>query len=233
MWDIILAIVVFVFVAAIIMQIIYIRVNLSHYAKENAVNVIPKPTDGSYKNLIKTYGIKTNVRHTMLIKEINKTDPTPLSVADIAVVACNQGISSKDVIYNEYTAVVIDKNNGCHNLIQDILTQNTKYILSASNIFLVHFSSDISEKLKNKLYANTHTNNRLLESQEIIIIIKLSHSFDFKEIDDGRTCSRISVVNFFDMFVNYKPEDSLSSYGNITDIDSSYYIPNIILGFST
>jgi len=60
----------------------------------------------------------------MLIKEINKTNPTPLSVSDIAIVACNQGISSKDVIYNQYTVLVIDKNNGCHTLIHDI---DTKY----------------------------------------------------------------------------------------------------------
>lgn len=231
MWEIILAIVTFVFIAAIIMQIVYIRVNLSHYVKENDVNIVPKPVDSSSKNLIKTYGIKLNVRHSMLIKEINKTNPTPLSVSDIAIVACNQGISSKDVIYNQYTVLVIDKNNGCHTLIHDILTQNTRYILSDSSIYIVHYSSEISEKLKNKMLGNTYTNNKLLESQEIIIVFNLSESFDFKEIDDNRTCSRISVVNFFDLFVNYKPVDT--SYGNIADISSSFYIPNIILGFST
>jgi len=81
------------------------------------------------------------------------------------------------------------------------------------------------------MLGNTYTNNKLLESQEIIIVFNLSESFDFKEIDDNRTCSRISVVNFFDLFVNYKPVDT--SYGNIADISSSFYIPNIILGFST
>jgi hypothetical protein len=235
MWDIILAIVIFVFIAGIIMQIVYIRVNLSHYAKENAVNIIPKQEGDTSKNTLKTYGLNIHAKHTLTLEEMHKLDPIPLSIPDISIVVCNTGIASKSIVYNKYKMMVVDKNTGCHNLILDILAQRTRYIVYDSGIYLVHYDSHISEKTKTKMMANNYVDNKLLESQEIIIVVKLNDSFEFKEIEDTRSCYPVSMVSFFDLTCGSWQDTKIDdgSIGDISTISNTFFLPFIVLGFST
>ena len=233
MWDIILAIVIFIFIAATIMQIIYIRVNLSHYSKENSVNLIPRQVDDNSKNTIRTYGLNVHQRHSNVIEEIHKIDPTPISIPDINIVVCGTDIVSRSIIYNTCEFMIVDKNTGCYNLIQDILTHKTRYILFNSFVHLIHYDADISERIKTKLMGNNYVDNELLQSQEILISVKLNNSFVFKEIEDTRTCRPISLVNFFDFTSGVALSGGAEEVLDINSVSKTKYYPYIVLGFST
>lgn len=232
MWDIILAIVIFIFIAATIMQIIYIRVNLAHYSKENAVNLIPRQADDSSKNTIRTYGLNVHMRHSLVIEEIHKINLTPLSLPDITIVICGTDIVSRNITYTTYEVVLVEKNTGCYKLVQDILTHKTRYLLLNSSVHLVHYDNDISEKIKTKLMGNTYVDNALLQSQEVLITVKLDNSFVFKEIEDTRTCHPISLVNFFD-FINVAALSGGEEAMDLNSFSNTMYLPYIVLGFST
>lgn len=234
MWELILILLTLVFISAIIIQIVYIRVNLSHYKKENAVSLMPLEDKSGTKNIIRSYGLVLNLQYTGLLKKIIKMNHITVSVPDNTLAICNKNIESKNIVYTNFMAFVLEKNAGCYNLVNDILSGKTKYLLDEAGMLIVHFDNELTEKMKDSMRGNRQVDNNRLNAQEIIICLPLDNSYAFKEREDAASCSKLPITQF-----SYIKTDSVNkpnaSYFTKLDVSKNvnFSVPIITLGFNT
>lgn len=230
MWDIVLVVCAVLLFILVVLQIIYIRSALATYEKEkykilNGGNT----TLGSVNNTLKVYGLDIHKKHTTLINDATRFTPGfDIAIPDNLYVYCSGIPMSKDVLFKRGTWLVLNRNEGSNNLIQDVLSKRTRYIIIDNVMHVIHFDRELVEKLRESLDTNSYVDKTLLSDQEFIYITKVDNTFDFADSMDSARCTPLSSMRVF------KLQPSSSSSDIITQIHfASADLPLVIVGFST
>ena len=197
MWDIVLTVSAIVFFVLIALQIIYIRSSLATYQKDK-YNILSSGNTnviGSVNNTIKVYGLDVHKNHTTIVNDTTKFNN--IAIPDNLYVLCGDIPMSKDVTFNKGVWLVLNRNEGCNNLLQDVLSKRTRYILIDNIIYVVHFDREHVETLRMNLDENQYVDKAQLSDQEFIYITKIENSFDFVDPANSKECTPISSMRVF------------------------------------
>ena len=235
MWEIVLSIFAIVLFILVTLQIVFIRSTLATYAKEKYKILNNDMNIESITNTVKAYGLNINKKHTLYINDISllKTD-LKTAIPDNLYVNCGDEPVAKDVYFTGGKWLALYRNQGCNNLLQDILSKRTRYIVINNVIYIVHFDNEIVVKIRENMEADTSNSvdQVILQDQEFVYVTKLDNTFEFVDINDSAICTKTSSINFFK--ISPSPSTTTTTKTIIDDVTSSTTsdIPLVVIGFS-
>lgn len=198
MIDVILIVVIVVLLMLVILQIIYIRTMFHKYDKEKykLVNGITSPVNGD-KNVVKTYGLNINKVDTELFNNIMATSSkTQTSIPGYAYVFCNNTPAYRNVLYNSFTLLVLNKNEGAQNLAEDVIAGRTRYIIIDNVAYNLGADREFVDKLYDALAEAGHDLQTRYD-KVVIVLATLDKSFEFPDVNDMNECTKTSPTNIF------------------------------------
>lgn len=232
MWDIVLAAVAVLLFILVVLQIVYIRGALATYDEEkykilNGGNT----TLGSINNTLKVYGLDIHKTHTALVNDAARFTPGfNIAIPDNLYVNCSGVPTSKDVLFKRGTWLVLKRNEGSNNLIQDVLSKRTRYILLDNVMHVIHFDKELVEKMRASLDGNAHVDKAALSDQEFVLLTKVDATFEFADPMDSARCVPLSSMRVFRL----QPPSPPSPTGILSHVHSAASdLPLVIVGFST
>ena len=234
MWDLVLCVVAGFLFVLVALQIFYIRATLATYEKEKykILNAGSSTLPGSINNTLKVYGLNIHKRHTTLVNDTTQfTAGFVVEIPDSMYISCAGVPTAKDVVFRRGTWLALNRNDGCNNLLQDVLSKRTRYIIIDNVLYVVHFDRELVEKLRASLDSNENFDRMLLADQEFLYVTKVDNSFDFAEPADSTRCVASSSIHLFRL----QPSSTASLTNLITQVQSATgsTLPVVVVGFST
>lgn len=227
-WGIVLTVILFIM---IVLQITYIRAKLAYYDEEKykiLSGLEDKPKSAT--NTVKAYGLSVDKRVTGLMNDAARFDPGfDLTISDNLYVNCNDEPKSKDVYFRGGSWVALRRNDGCSNLVQDVLTKQTRYVVIDNVVYIAHFDPELNNKLRDSLAK--FINHSLLTELELVHLVD-TRSQDVEFVDPDSKCDVATAA--FKVFRLHPP--SPPAAGNLLSqiqAQEGDGVQLIVIGFST
>ena len=218
---------------AVVVQIIYVRAMLATYEKEKVKYLSSAwTTEAGRGNTLKVYGLRVSRKHTIAAKDVAKLSEGGAMSATLngsMYVLCGGSPAAKDVVFKDGFWLVVERNTGASNLINDVLTGRTRYMLVDNALYVVAFDRESSESAKAAMRSSTGVDRGALEEQELLYVARADGAFSFRNAMDALTCSTTSYMRVFKL-----SSGTASASGLLAQVESAGGdLPLIAAGFST